>query len=389
LDRIRSVAVVRRLLLLVSAIVFADTVLYAALTPLLPEFADRFDLSKTGAGLLVAAYAGGALAGGIPGGLTASRFGPRRAVLGGLVLVATASISFAVAPTAWSLGVARFAQGCGSAFTWAGAFTWLLARTPRERRGEMIGTALGAAIFGALFGPILGGIADLIGRGPAFGGYATAMLGVLLWALREEDAPPEPQRLGVLARIFHERLFAVGIWLMALPSMLFGILAVLAPLQLDAFGWSAAAIASVFLTAAGLEAGLNPLIGRVLDRRGWRAPVATALVASSIVSAALAWGGAAWVVAGLVVAAGVAYGGFWTGAMSLLSEGAERQGVAQGLAFGLMNAAWAVGAMAGPALGGTVAQATSDATAYSLAAGICLATLAFIGLRALPAAEPK
>jgi MFS family permease len=370
---------VRRLLLLVSTIVFADTVLYAALTPLLPEFADRFELSKTGAGLLVAAYAAGALAGGIPGGLTASRFGPRRAVLGGLVLVAAASVGFAVAPTAWSLGLARLAQGFGSAFTWAGAFTWLLARTSRDRRGEMIGTALGAAIFGALFGPVLGGIAGWIGHGAAFGGYAAAMLAILFWALREEDAAPEPQRLNVLRRVFDEPRFAVGIWLMALPSMLFGILAVLAPLELDALGWSAAAIAGVFLTAAGLEAGLNPWIGRVLDRRGWRLPVVVALAASAAVSLALAWGDAAWVIAVLVLAAGVSYGGFWTGAMSLLSEGAERQGVAQGLAFGLMNAAWAVGALGGPALGGTIAEATSDAAAYGLGAAVCLVTLAVVG----------
>ena len=377
----------RRFVLLVSTIVFADTVLYAALTPLLPEFADRFDLSKSGAGLLVAAYAAGALAGGIPGGLTAARFGPRRAVVGGLLLVAASSIVFAVAPTALSLGVARFAQGLGSAFTWAGAFTWLIARTPRSRRGEMIGTALGAAIFGALFGPVLGAVAGWVGHGAAFGGFAAAMLAVLLWALREEDAPAEPQSVRTLGRMLREPRFPVGIWLMALPSMLFGVLAVLAPLALDDLGWSAAAIAAVFLAAAGLEAALNPFIGRVLDRRGWRLPIAVALVGSATVSVALALSGGAWLIAALVLAAGLAYGGFFTGAMSLLSEGAERQGVAQGLAFGVMNLAWAVGAMGGPSLGGAIASATSDAAAYAFCAALCLATLAALRASQRPAVD--
>ena len=319
----------RRFVLLVSTIVFADTVPHAALTPLLPEFADRFDLSKSGAGLLVAAYAAGA-PGRHPGWsdgrpLRASSRGRR-----GLLLVAASSIVFAVAPTALSLGVARFAQGLGSAFTWAGAFTWLIARTPRSRRGEMIGTALGAAIFGALFGPVLGAVAGWVGHGAAFGGFAAAMLAVLLWALREEDAPAEPQSVRTLGRMLREPRFPVGIWLMALPSMLFGVLAVLAPLALDDLGWSAAAIAAVFLAAAGLEAALNPFIGRVLDRRGWRLPIAVALVGSATVSVALALSGGAWLIAALVLAAGLAYGGFFTGAMSLLSEGAERQASRRG-----------------------------------------------------------
>jgi len=47
----------RRLLLLVCSITLADTMLYAALVPLLPHYADEFGLSKGQAGLLVGAYA--------------------------------------------------------------------------------------------------------------------------------------------------------------------------------------------------------------------------------------------------------------------------------------------------------------------------------------------
>jgi len=149
----------RRLLLLVSALVAVDTMLFAALTPLLPHFAESLHLSKTGAGVLVASYAAGALVGGLPGGAAAARLGSRRAVLVGLTLMGLASLGFAFAHGFWALAGARFLQGCGSAFTWAGAFAWLLAATPRDRRGEMIGTAMGAAVFGALFGPAVGAAA--------------------------------------------------------------------------------------------------------------------------------------------------------------------------------------------------------------------------------------
>src|SRR5271169_1381125 len=92
-----SVAAVRRLLLLVAVLVAVDTMLYAALTPLLPHFAHEFGLSKARAGTLVAAYAAGALIGALPGGLAAVRIGPRRAVLVGLALVGVSSVGFALA----------------------------------------------------------------------------------------------------------------------------------------------------------------------------------------------------------------------------------------------------------------------------------------------------
>ena len=180
----------RRLLLLVCALVAVDTMLYAALTPLLPHFAHHLHLSKAGAGVLVAAYAAGALVGGLPGGLATARLGARRAVFIGLALMGLSSLAFAFVHGFWPLAAARFAQGCGSGFTWAGAFALLLAGAPRERRGEVIGTALGAAVFGALFGPVVGAGAALLGRGVVF--TAVAGLAVLLavWTLRVEPIPP-------------------------------------------------------------------------------------------------------------------------------------------------------------------------------------------------------
>ncbi|MGH3028428.1 MAG: MFS transporter, partial [Gaiellaceae bacterium] len=115
----------RRLLVLACSITLVDTILYAALVPLLPHYADEFGLSKGQSGLLVGAYAAGALLGAIPGGISAARFGPRRAVLSGLLLMAVASTAFGFAGDATTLGVARLAQGFGSAFSWAGALAWL------------------------------------------------------------------------------------------------------------------------------------------------------------------------------------------------------------------------------------------------------------------------
>ena len=77
----------RKLLLLASAVVLVDTSFYAAITPLLPELTEQFGLSKTGAGMLAAAYPVGTFVGGLPGGWMAARVGVKPTVLLGLALM--------------------------------------------------------------------------------------------------------------------------------------------------------------------------------------------------------------------------------------------------------------------------------------------------------------
>ena len=162
----------RRLLPLVCVVIFVETMLYSALVPLLPHYKHEFGLSKSAAGLLVGAYAAGALVAALPGGIAAARYGPRRALLIGVALMGVASLAFGFAGDAWSLGIARFAQGVGGSLAWAGALTWLIAASPVTRRGEMLGTAIGSAIFGALLGPAVGALADHVGPREVFVGLA-------------------------------------------------------------------------------------------------------------------------------------------------------------------------------------------------------------------------
>ena len=287
-----SVAAVRRLLLLVAVLVAVDTMLYAALTPLLPHFATEFGLSKGQAGVLVAAYAAGALVFGLPGGVAAVRLGARRAVLIGLTLMGLASLGFAFVGSFWGLFAARFIQGAGSAFTWAGALAWLLAVAPKERRGELLGTAMGAAVFGALFGPVIGALAALLGRSVVF----TALSGLGGGARRVGvPARGRARRGAVVGRRWPRRCgtarFLLGLVLMTLPALLFGILSVLGPLHLSDAGWGAAAIGGVWLVAAALESIEGPLVGRLVDRRGSMFPVRISLAAGTVLSVALAFGG--------------------------------------------------------------------------------------------------
>jgi MFS family permease len=365
----------RRLLLLVCSITLADTMLYAALVPLLPHYASEFGLSKGAAGLLVGAYAFGAFVGAIPGGIAAARFGPRRAVVAGLLLMAVASAGFGFAGSATELGIARFSQGVGSALSWSGALAWLVAGTPRERRGEMLGTAIGAAIFGALLGPAVGAFAEGVGTRPAFVAVGGVALALAVWALRTPPVAAEPQSPRALLPALRQPLMLGALWLMVLPALLFGVVAVLVPLELGDAGWSAVAIAALFIGAAAVESVISPLLGRVSDRRGRLLPLRFALAAAIAVTLGLALAGSPFVIAPLVVAASIAFGSFWAPAMALLSDAAERIGLAQALGFGLMNAAWGGGNSVGPSLGGGLADLGGDVLPYALMAALCALTL--------------
>src|SRR3954451_23807237 len=180
----------RKLLLLASAVVLVDTSFYAAITPLLPDLTDQFGLSKAGAGVLAAAYPVGTFAGGLPGGWMAARVGVRQTVLLGLALMTVASVAFAFAESVALLDVARFVQGVGGAASWAGAMGWLAGAAPREKRGELIGSAMGAAIAGALFGPVLGGLAGVLRHEVVFCGVGAVGVGLIVWTLSTPGVAP-------------------------------------------------------------------------------------------------------------------------------------------------------------------------------------------------------
>jgi MFS family permease len=291
-----------------------------------------------------------------------------------VALTAVASLAFALSHDVWMLGAARLLQGIGSAFSWSGALAWLVAAAPRERRGALIGATMGAAVFGALLGPVLGAVATVAGVRPTFIGVSVLGIALCAWVFVTPGVQPQPQSLSALRRA--DRRLLGGLWLLVLPALLFGVLAVLVPLTLHAHGWGGVAIGAVFLATAAIEVVLNPLLGRFSDTHGLLLPVRMALLGSIVVSLAFAVVNSAPLVAALVLVAGVTYGAFYTPGMALLTDAAEARHIAPALAFGAMNGAWAAGNVVGPALGGWLAEAAGDSLPYLLLAFVCLLTFA-------------
>ena len=372
----------RRLVLLVGAIVLVDTMFFAAIVPLLPEYSERLALSKASAGVLSASYAVGALVGSLPAGWLAARWGVRPTVLLGLAVLGVSSVVFGFADSVALLDVARFAQGAGGGGLWAGGLAWLMAAAPRNRRAELMGSALGAAIFGALLGPVLGSAASVLGTEATFSAVGAVAALLAIAALRT-PAPPagdshDPRRLAPALR---NAFVLGGIWLIVVPSLGFGVLGVLGSLRLDELGASAVAIGAVWLVASSFETVLSPIAGRVADRRGRLWLARFGLAAATVLTILVPLAGVAWLLALLIVATSPSYGTLWVPGMALISDGAERVGLDQGFAFALFNMAWAAAQVAGSAGGAALAQGTSDGVAYGVVAALSLGTLLAIQAR--------
>lgn len=368
----------RRLVILVSVMVFFDVAFFAAIAPLLPDYVDEFGLSKGEAGILAGAYAAGTLLASLPAGFVATRAGPRRTVIGGLLLLGVSSLVFGFAKEIVLLDAARFVQGVAGALIWSGALTWLITSTSPERRGSVIGTALGTAVAGALVGPVLGALAAEVGTEAVFG--AVLAISLLLAGIASrfpEVGPPERQPLRQVAAALFSRPVRVAAAFVAVPSLMFGVVEVLVPLRIDDLGGGHLAIAGGFVVGAGLEASLAPLSGRYSDRAGRRTPFVTGTCICAVAMIGIAVAPALGPVLAALIVTSLGAGICFTPAMTMLSEAADLSGLQQGFSAGLSNMAWAAGQTAGALAGGGVASATGYAVPSLAVAALLMLTSAY------------
>ncbi len=204
----------------------------------------------------------------LPAGALAVRRGPKFTLITGLLLVVISTVAFGVLHTAPGLDAARFVEGVGGACVWAGGLAWIVAATPPDRRGAVMGRALGTAIAGSLVGRALGALATVTGRAlrvSVLAGIALLLV-IPVRALRVDSESSEQPVIEAL-RTLRRPAMAGAMWLMLLPAIASGVFNVLGPLQLH-HAWSGRRAGRRDLPGrrAALEALISPRAGRFSDR---------------------------------------------------------------------------------------------------------------------------
>ena len=354
----------KRILLTAASVIFFDTLLYGILIPLVPVYARELAVSKATIGAIFSIY-------GIPlilvsalAGLLADRVGRAPMLRGAMLLLALATVVFALATRFGNvplLVAARVVQGTAAAATWATALAMVadLGRMDGTVAQKMVWVNI-AASGGTIAGPFVGGLlAGIVGTAGVFvvaGGMAVVLAIVISTAPAlpgqqgDEDATRQNPFGGAVALIRRRGGLAVVLVLTLLNGMLLGLYEIITPFHLrEAYGASSQLIGFTF---GALLVGSNlsqPLVARWSDRIGWLRPMligsaaGVAFLALLVVPTPYAL---FLVLFGLV---GVAGALFFTPMLPLLTEMAR--GEQTGMLVGTGNTIWSLGYLIGPAPG--------------------------------------
>lgn len=358
-----------------------ETTFFAVLTPLLPSYRDVLGLSDAEVGVLSGSFAAGTLLTALPGGWFAARYGPRRAMIVGVIGVGIFSTAFGFADRIEVLDLTRFLQGAFGALMWAGAISWAIAVAPRARRGQVMGTIIAAAVVGEMLGSPIGALAYAVGTEIVFSSVLILAIGITAVAMTippasEVEGQPVDEAVAAArrARLARTALVLAG------PSAAFGMVVVVGPLRLDDLGATPWMIAGAFAGGSLVEALIGPWVGKFSDRVGRRLPYVAGLIVMSVAIAVVGMFSILpmLLIGVLLVAFGA--GLAFTPASTLITDAATNAGLNQGYAAGAANVAWGGGQMVGAVGAGYLAGVAG----YALPTVVMIAVLGVVWLIVRP-----
>jgi len=341
---------------LVTAACFTDIVALGVAVPVLPDLSRRLGASPTMIGLLFGSFGATMLLVSMPMGAVSDRIGRRTPMLAGLVALAASTLLFAYAERLPALFAARLVQGAADATTWVVGFALVADLYAPEERGRVTGMILGGVSTAYLVGPSIGGWLYQLG------GIRMPFLVVTLMALTttagfawlrlpDHRANHEPVLLGALLRNRQILTCVIVVLLMAATMTMFEPVFVLF-LQ-DTLHIGPGRVGSVFAVAALANTGFHPLVGRMSDRWGARRMVGIGMLAWSVVLPLVAYATSFTSAVVLCVFQAAAFALVGAPSLTFMADATSEAGLGSfGAAYGLYNAVWAVGLLAGPPIGG-------------------------------------
>ncbi len=184
------------------------------------------------------------------GGEVVARYGPRTAMLWGMVPAALGHLGAAIAPDVLGFALARAVCGAGYAVVTIACQVHLAQEAPQGRVARNLGGFTAAVMTGAVCGTAIGAVlADRLGFRLTYGASMIVVSGIALLVWREfapggGSAAPRPGVWRSARAAFAAPRFAALTVLAAIPAkvLLGGFIFFLAPLELRELGFSQAAI---------------------------------------------------------------------------------------------------------------------------------------------------
>jgi MFS family permease len=276
-------------------------------TPMLPEVAAGLGSSVDAVARSMTAYLVPFAGLMVVSGTLAERFGRRRSVRLAYLLYAAASLVCLAAPGIVPFMVGRSLQGVANAFTTPLLVAALSEAVPADRLGGALGRFSSLQGAGVSFAPLMVGVVAAVEWRAAFA--AAALAGLLLALVPPPDTVPvrDPMPDGGTAsrwRLLANRRLAFTCAVAMLSHLTTTGLMLLSTLRAsDDFGLGPDARGVLMATFGLCGMATGWLVGRGLDRLGWRT---FGLVAQVALALAVWAAGLAAAVAALAVAIGVA-----------------------------------------------------------------------------------
>jgi MFS family permease len=366
----------RRAVLVVYALVFYTGALELAIVPLLPLYAREFGLSTLQAGVLLASVNVAVMLLSVPLGRLSDRVGARHMTVAAAAIYAVAAVGQGISANYELLVMSWAAFGVGVAIVASGSLAWLSDSLREEKRASVLGGVATVSGIGVIAGPLFGGVVvESIGRVPSFlvAGASAGLVALFAYKRTADTTARRPliSLSSTLVAVRTEPLVGGGLALVGLLGLVFGVVSVLIPLHLAAYGLSTAEIGLVFSSTAAIFVAVSWIVARggakhVTLRVG--AALAFAQAAALLIPVVSVSAGA--LIAFLVIRAPI-WGTSSTIAYPLTSEGAHRAGLGRGAIFGLLNLAWGVAAVVGPLLGAALARALGERWTFGAVALLC------------------
>lgn len=352
---------------------------YGLIAPILPQYAQSFDVSVAAASTIVSAFALMRLVFAPMGGTLVGRLGERTVYLAGLVIVALSTAACAAATSFPMLLIVRGLGGIGSTMFTISAMGLIVRTAPPDIRGRVSALYGTAFLVGNIAGPILGTLMSGLGFRLPFLIYAVALLiaaGVAAaflsrTALSPALADARPKfTFGEAVRDPAYRALLVGNFANGWTN--FGVRISLVPLFAAAVPTLGAAMAGLGLSAFAIGNFLVlQLSGRLVDARG-RRPVAIAgLLACGVVGIVFGWATSIPAFLLLSAAAGAGASLIAPSQQAALADviGNERSGGPALAAFQMVSD---LGGFLGPMLAGLAADRLGFGWAFGLSGALTL-----------------